>query len=572
MASPDSKTIDNLDRFSQLPEAMIVNILSRLPVEDSARTSILSKTWKSFCSLYPIFYLDHNLFALQSLVSAKEGGGGPDINQIRDMFMDHVDYQLSRAMQLDSPIRKLALTVVIGDSMQFSRVDKWLELVRQINVKHLCITVQTEDFMWKVGICRSSVVYEFPLSVLASKGLRSAYIRGCKLSCKTFVGNPINKFFSLQWLYVSRVSMDEDVLENLIRCCQGIETLILDICYVEIKFLILSKFPKLKNVVIKLPAGKLDYVDIADTNLECFKCYATGTKVLVSPVACAGIRELSLAWGTTIQPGLFKDLTAIFPLLEEGEFYLRDTDTLKAANNRLRKLTFHCYSPVCMKEVHIDCPSLTLLHCFANDLSELYVDCPKLREFRYWGTAIPDRVFCSSMANLEESSCSIFMYEACDTLWLVKLRAFLILVMGNATNVELSFTLPMATFEPEQVEAIEVSPRYNIHLTLVLDGDNMQDIAALMDGLLWIIRPTTLTVNCETYHVVKYLCENLLKKRENSSDEQQTNPCWMHQLEDFHVECPLGVSITKKNLAAFPEQCRNLIAEKVRFKFHWCFN
>ncbi|XP_074289960.1 uncharacterized protein LOC141616492 [Silene latifolia] len=169
------------------------------------------------------------------------------------------------------------------------------------------------------------------------------------------------------------------------------------------------------------------------------------------------------------------------------------------------------------------------------------------------------------MANLEESRCDITIYEACDTLWLVKLRAFLILVMGKATGVQLTFTSPMATFDPEQVEAIEVSPQYNLHLTLVLDDHNMQNIAALMDGLLFILRPTTLTLSCTTYYVVKYLCENLRK-------EQLIRPCWMHQLEDFHVECPLNVPVTKKNLAAFPEECHTLITEHIRFKFHWCFN
>ncbi|XP_074289970.1 putative F-box/LRR-repeat protein At3g58880 [Silene latifolia] len=570
MASPDSKQIDNLDHISQLPESMILNILSRLPLEDSARASILSKTWKRFCSLYPILYFDHNLFALQSLVAAKEGGGGPDINQIRDMFMDRVDYQLSGAMLLDSPIRKLALTVALNDSVYISRVDKLMELVRQINVEDLCITVLSADFMsCRDDIIRSSVVYELPLSVLSSKGLRSACIRGCNFGCETLIEDPINKYFSLQRLCLSHVFMDEHVLENLIRHCQGIEILVLDNCSVEIEFLTLSKFPKLKRAVIRIRAGKLDYVDIVDTNLECFKCYSNGTEVLVSPVACAGIRELTVAWGSRIQPDLLKDLTAIFPFLEEGELHLHGIDTLKAANNGLRK--FYCYSPL-MKEVHIDCPSLTLLHCSANDLSELYVDCPKLREFGYWATAIPDRVFCSSMANLEESQCCIIMFEACDTLWLVKLRAFLILVMGNATNVKLTFKLPMARFEPEQVEAIELSPLYNVHLTLVIGGI-MQDIAPLMDGLLWIIRPTTLTVSCRTPYVVKYLCENLYKKQEDSiCNEQLIRPCWMHKLKDFHVDCPLGVPVTKKNLAAFPEQCRTLLGQKICFKFHWCFN
>ncbi|XP_074289967.1 F-box/LRR-repeat protein At3g58900-like isoform X2 [Silene latifolia] len=462
MASPDSKRIDNLDQISQLPESMILNILSRLPLEDSARASILSKTWKRFCSLYPILYFDHNLFALQSLVAAKEGGGGPDINQIRDMFMDHVDYQLSGAMLLDSPIRKIALTVAINDSMYFSRVDKCMELVRQINVEDLCITVQSADFMSKDVIIRSSVVYELPLPLLASKGLRSAYIQGCKFGYETLIGDPINKYFSLQRLCLSHVFMDEHVLENLITRCQGLG-----------------------------PASD------------------------------------------------------------------------------------------CMEEVHIDCPSLTFLDCSAYKLSELYVDCPKLREFNYSGSTVPDRVFCSPMANLEKSRCNISTYQAYDTLSLVKLRSFLIIIIGNATDVELNLKLPMAKYEPEKVEAIEVSSRCNVHLNLDLIDDNVQNVAVLMDDLLWIIRPTTFTVNCKNYYVVEYLCENLVKKSQDKiCGEQICHPCWLHQIEDFQVESSLDISDIKENLASLQEQCRAIInrsdgqvrEDKICFKLHWCNN
>ncbi|XP_074290420.1 uncharacterized protein LOC141617142 isoform X2 [Silene latifolia] len=571
MTSLDSKDIhgiENLDRISQLPEPMILNILSRLSLEDSGRASILSKTWKSFCSLYPILYLDQNLFALQSLVSANEGGGEPDINQIRDMFMNGVDYQLSRVKQQGSPIRKLALYVAMNDTMYYPRVDKWMELVKQIIVEDLCITLQNGSLWWNDFTRRSSVVYEIPFSVLASKGLLSAYIRECNLGCETLVGDPINKVLSLQRLCLSHVFMDDRLLENLIRCFQGLEALVLDNCGGEIKFLQLSKFPKLKKAVISVRV--VDYVDVVDTNLECFRCDAQ-TQLHINPDACASIRELALHFCVINQHYLFKDLTATFPLLEEGDFHVKDTDTLKAANNVLRKLKFCSYGQVCVNKLHVDCPSLTVLKFSTKDLSELYIDCPKLRVFSYNGTAVPDHVFCNSMANLEESHCDIAVDHAYDydTLWLLKLRAFLILVIGNATNLKLTFALPMAKFEPEKVDAFQVSSQYNVHLQLVL-FDMMQNIAALVDGLLWIIRPTTMTFRCGTYYLVKYLCENLItKQKDNTCDEQLTHPCWMHQLEDFDVECPLNVPVTKKNLVTVPEQCQILFSKQVRFIFHW---
>ncbi|XP_074283975.1 putative F-box protein At3g58950 [Silene latifolia] len=122
MGCSDNKKIyriQNLDRVSQLPDPIILSILSRLPLEDSARASILSKTRKNYCRLYPILYFDHNLFALQSLGSATEfGGGEPDFSQLRVMFMDDVDHRLTSARHLDSPIRKLALNIHDTDTFK----------------------------------------------------------------------------------------------------------------------------------------------------------------------------------------------------------------------------------------------------------------------------------------------------------------------------------------------------------------------------------------------------------------------------------------------------------------------
>ncbi|XP_074283970.1 F-box/FBD/LRR-repeat protein At3g52680-like [Silene latifolia] len=394
MGCSDNKKIyriQNLDRVSQLPDPIILSILSRLPLEDSARASILSKTWKNYCRLYPVLYFDHNLFALQSLASATEvGGGEPDFSQLREMFMDDVDHRLTSARHLDSPIRKLALNVAFNDST-------------------------------------SSIAYEFPASMLTSKHLRKISIRGCKLGC-----DPISRFW-LERLCLSHVVMDYDALENLTIFCQGIETLILENCSVEmIKFLNLSKFPNLKKVVIGIQCGELDYIDIVDTNLECITCDAQ-TELCVSAAACASIKEIDCAWCTFDQPTLLKDFTSTFPLLEEGCLQIHDTNTFKAANNLLRKLILLSNDNdfACVKEVYIDCPSLIYFDCWTKGLEELHLNCPKLREFNFAGTTVPKRVLCSSMTALEKSSWNIVMRDAYDTTWLMNLREFIVPLIGN---------------------------------------------------------------------------------------------------------------------------------------------
>ncbi|KAH9626524.1 hypothetical protein KSS87_009612 [Heliosperma pusillum] len=504
--------IENLDRISELPEPIILHILSCLPLEDSARASILSKTWKSFCSINPILYYDHNLFALQSMV----GGDEPDINQIRDMFLDDVHHHLSRAMQLDSPIRKLALNVAINDSKYFSRLDTCLELVRHINIQDLCFCVQSPGHLWQdIFVCRS-VLYEFPISVLASKGLRSVYIRGCKFAEETFVGDSVNKrgvsFFFLQRLCLSRVYIQAHVFENLVNYCPGIEMLVLDYCTVLMDSIELSKFPRLKSALIEINSGRIDHVGILDTKLECFKCSINiKSECHISPASCASIRELTLVGCNINQPRLFEDLAATFPLLEQVDFFIHDTEKIKATSNVLRKLKFYRRGSVPVKEVHIDCSSLTLLDCFSYDLVELYVDCPKLRVFRYCGSTVPKRLFFSSTADLEESRCKICVNYNYSSLWFITLRAFLELIMANPTYVFLTFTLPMvisfckASFEPEHFIVTQTSPQYNVHLSLLVTEGVGHNVAALVDAVLWIIRPTTLYVGC-IFYLLKDAC------------------------------------------------------------------
>ncbi|XP_074290063.1 F-box/LRR-repeat protein At5g02910-like [Silene latifolia] len=562
--------IENLDRISELPEPIILHILSCLPLEDSARTSILSKAWKNYCSLNPILYYDHNLFALQSMLA----GGEPDINQIRDMFLDSVHYHLSRAGQLDSPVRKLALNIAINDSKCFSRLDTCLEMLTHINVEDLCVIVQTIGYLWEDVFYDDDILYEFPISVLASKGLRSVYIRGCTFAEETmFVGDPINKrgvsFSSLQRLCLSHVYIKHHVFENLVNYCPGVEILVLHYCTVLMDSIELSRFPKLKNALIEIESGRIDRIGIEDTKLECFKCEVNcDTECHMSPAACASIRELTLVGCNINQPSVFADLAATFPLVEEAYIFIHDTETLKAVSNVLRKLKFYRRGLVPLKEVHIDCPRLTFLDFISHGLVELYVDCPKLRVFRYQGDAVPNRLYFSPVADLEECSFKIFMRYAYDTRWFINLRELLVSVMASPTYVSLRFNLPMATFEPEQVEAFHASPRYNVHLTLSVASEAGQNVAALVDAVLYIIRPTTWIVGCR-FDLLKYLCENLAKKsQDNCCDEGVTSPCWLDQLEDFQVESSLDILDIKENLLGLPEQSPS-ITKDILFKFLW---
>ncbi|XP_021771594.1 putative F-box/LRR-repeat protein At5g02700 [Chenopodium quinoa] len=178
---------ESFDRISWLPEHVLHVILDKLPLKDAGRSSVLSKTWKSVCSSYPIapfVNLDHNLFGLKLL----EGGQEPDIDEIRENFMDF-----------------------------------------------------TKDAGWK-EIDEDSVYYSIYFSVLASKGLCSLNVHGCKFSSNMSIA-----FSSLQYLSLSYVVIDKGDVMNTTRSSPAIEILEFDHCTYWIETLELSVFPRLKK-------------------------------------------------------------------------------------------------------------------------------------------------------------------------------------------------------------------------------------------------------------------------------------------------------------------------------------
>uniref|UniRef100_A0A803N075 F-box domain-containing protein n=1 Tax=Chenopodium quinoa TaxID=63459 RepID=A0A803N075_CHEQI len=189
----------------------------------------------------------------------------------------------------------------------------------------------TKDAGWK-EIDEDSVYYSIYFSVLASKGLCSLNVHGCKFSSNMSIA-----FSSLQYLSLSYVVIDKGDVMNTTRSSPAIEILEFDHCTYWIETLELSVFPRLKKATflenydwlsnrrIQPTAEKLLLIKnerMDHTGLECFK---------------------SDAFTTCIQ----------------------------------------------VKKIDIDCPDLECFKFQGGGPKKIFINCPSLRQFHYVGDEIP---------------------------------------------------------------------------------------------------------------------------------------------------------------------------------------
>uniref|UniRef100_M1AYW9 F-box family protein n=1 Tax=Solanum tuberosum TaxID=4113 RepID=M1AYW9_SOLTU len=195
-----------------LPECLIEKVVSYLSFEDAAKMSILSKTWLRSWFTHPNIEFKYPYRGNFELVDTI-------MNRYRDekIPIDKFELSYSYYPQVSPPI------------------DKWLYIALQNGVKYI---------FFKIPDSSLSI-----LTILTAKSLTELVVECCTLMPILF-SNGVTNCNSLRKLSLTRVKLDENMLQTLLNCCPLIVSFIFDYCW-GFKKIELLNLQKIKSVSIK---------------------------------------------------------------------------------------------------------------------------------------------------------------------------------------------------------------------------------------------------------------------------------------------------------------------------------
>ncbi|XP_075665136.1 F-box/LRR-repeat protein At5g02910-like [Castanea sativa] len=489
-----------VDRISDLPDFILHHILSLLSRKEAAKTGLLSKKWNCVWSSFPI--LDFNQTHYLNLHSPSLPDTRPESQKRVEKFMNDVDKSISRFHKHQLPMQKFILNMTLVDFKLASLVHKWIGMALEHGVKEIDLRVRTKRNTW----------YCLPGTIFFAKSTNN-----CKLE-QPFSWSALN-YYSLQKLWLSKICVNEEVIQAIFRSCPFITDFGITGCY-GWKTLDISKLPKLCRVNVLPLDQKVEIVRVEATNLEYFRFRYSG-ECLLNITACQNLTKLYL-----------EDLWITDQWLQSNISRFSHLEVLEVCNCKM------------LERVKISVQSLRYLIIMScQKLLEVDIDSPNLSSFQFDSlrNVIP-------MISSRNAPCpfnltfTLLEDDHIDTLWLHKLREFL--VMSNQRKVlTLRILCQEVAFSLEELKGITIPPSFELeHMTLDLRMRppfiDTIDHGSLIDGLLWSCYPKKLSLRTglkSRENCIKVLCEKVLDREDLDYCCSCHPKCWRHHLKGAKI-------------------------------------
>ncbi|KAL6140075.1 hypothetical protein ACLB2K_058376 [Fragaria x ananassa] len=209
--------------LNDLPDEILLHILSFFPTVDAITTSLISRKWRLLWSLVPSLNFSYELFPLAA-------DSYPDTTQVQ-FFADFVNRIL--ILRPDSHIHTFRLSFIFEDGYEL-HVNSWIRCaVTRLKARQLLI----DFFINESYHGRHSWYYEFDFSLLRYGRVEVLRFTNCFLSLKTNMSTM--NLCSMRSIYFERVDLTDQMVRDLISGCPNLEQLELRSCV------------RLKNLVIR---------------------------------------------------------------------------------------------------------------------------------------------------------------------------------------------------------------------------------------------------------------------------------------------------------------------------------
>ncbi|XP_057736167.1 FBD-associated F-box protein At5g60610-like [Arachis stenosperma] len=521
-----------MDQISGLPEAILHDILARLPDRDSARTSVLSKAWRETWSTFPILSIcSDQLFRSQDVTV-------DNYHSKIDKVIDYVGRKSLRLRDLGLAIKEFKLIIdYVDHKCMAHHVDLWMKMAIEScgQVLHLQLGLPG----YYVGGYSPDRLYELPLSVIESKSLTKLVLMGGIRVDQEFLTHSI-KLYSVRIIKLCNLLFaHEGIIERLISHCPLIEDLTVVDCAVYnppisgipqvfafslVESLFLHGLHKLKKAYVQ--GMREVYIDAQ--NLESLRLNLDpDASFKLNLYSCTNLRWLCLWNLRSIDIGdkWFLELFSKFPFLESLELYycsMSQRINISSAQLKVLKLSY------------------------CSNMEELNIDARNLLSFAYEGVGDnkPGISFQKSSNQLEVNS----LFTGVDFPSLCSLRKFVENIKPQKiwASVSLFICWPVL-IKPEQgalqvssipptIKCLELqfSPKYEAHYF------------PFMNYFFSSCCPNSISLSFRYYvhskAFIEFLYEILMGRKEGKCHCSSSNTkCWWHALKIVKVICSFKV-------------------------------
>ncbi|KAF2317825.1 hypothetical protein P3X46_022980 [Hevea brasiliensis] len=200
--------------WDDLPEHLILHILSFLPTLDTITTSLVSKKWCPLWSLIPSLNFSYSDFPPYNTPSTT-----------RQFFAEFIDRTL--VCRSHSPLIKFRLEFIYEDRYGF-HVDSWIRYAIKNGAQELVLDFFI-DKSFHVEEPHSWDTYDFPFSTMRNGKVRALKLTRCDLTLPTNMSSM--RLWSMKSICLDQIYLTDQMALDLISGCPNLEILELANCY-----------------------------------------------------------------------------------------------------------------------------------------------------------------------------------------------------------------------------------------------------------------------------------------------------------------------------------------------------